>query len=210
MKHNYDTVAWFYDRFSRLIFGGEQVNAQLYLLRAIPAGTDILIVGGGTGWVLEEIAKIHPSGLTITYVDASAKMVELAEKRNAGDNKVTFIAAPVEETVIDRRYDVVLTPFLFDNFTETGAKKLFSVIDEMLGPAGTWLYCDFQNTGLSMHKVILKMMYTFFRLCCGIKATGLPDVASYFTTHQYRNFAEKTFMKGFIVSCIYKRITPPQ
>ncbi len=205
LKNNYDNIAWFYDRLSRSIFGNAQINAQLYLLHAIPPHTSIVIVGGGTGWILEEITRIHPSGLTITYIDASSKMMALAKKRNIGENKVTFIVSPVEEVVFDSKYDVALTPFFFDNFKDDSLQKIFAYIDAHLSNKSIWLYCDFQNTGNLWHGAVLKIMYVFFRLSCGIEAAHLPDIESCFIRHHYRSLAQKTFLKGFIVSGIYER-----
>ena len=207
MKRNYDTIALFYDRLARLAYGKTLVNAQQYLLNAIPAGAHVLIAGGGTGWVLEEIAKIHPSGLTIDYIDISSKMISIAEKRNAGNNRVTFITAPVQDAPYGaEKYDVALTPFLFDNFTNNTLKKIFSIIDQQLSRDGIWLYCDFRDTGILWQKVLLKIMYLFFRLCCGIEASHLPDVASCFSSNHYKITRQRTYMKGFVVAAIYKRI----
>src|ERR1700744_542206 len=96
MAANYDNSAWFYDRLSRLVYGKALIRSQIYLLKHIPKNSNILIAGGGTGWILEEIVKIHPSGLTITYVEVSANMMDLSKKRNVQSNKVTFIYEPVE------------------------------------------------------------------------------------------------------------------
>ena len=82
MAANYDNSAWFYDRLSRLIYGKALVRSQVYLLRYIPAGSIILIAGGGTGWILEEISKLHPSGLKITYVEISSLGRYLRSGRN--------------------------------------------------------------------------------------------------------------------------------
>ncbi|MFI5196610.1 MAG: class I SAM-dependent methyltransferase [Chitinophagales bacterium] len=207
MKRNYDTVALFYDQLARLAYSKTLINAQLYLLNAIPAGAHVLIAGGGTGWVLEELTKIHPSGLTIDYIDASPKMISLAEKRNAGNNRVTFITAPIQDMqYTPNEYDVVLTPFLFDNFTDSTLQKIFPVIDKQLSREGIWLYCDFRDTGIWWQKVLLKIMYLFFRLCCGIEASQLPDVASCFSSYHYKITGQKMFRRGFIVAAIYKRI----
>ena len=84
LERNYDSIALIYDRLARLVYGRSLVNAQLYLLDAIPAEAHVLIVGGGTGWVLEEITKRHPSGLSIDYIDAASKMVALAKKGMLG------------------------------------------------------------------------------------------------------------------------------
>src|SRR3569833_2127388 len=112
MAANYNNSAWFYDKLSRLIYGGALIKAQVYLLDNIPAGSKILIAGGGTGWILEEIAKLYPSGLKINYVEVSAKMIALSRKRISGENNVDFINAPVEDVPLPTDYDVVISPFL--------------------------------------------------------------------------------------------------
>ncbi len=205
MKRSYDTIAFVYDRIARLVFGNTLIRAQQYLVKAIPPGSSILIVGGGTGWVLEEITKIHPHGLNITYVDASAKMIALAQKRNAGANKVTFIPLPIEQMMITGVYDTVLTPFFFDNFSDETTQKIFSFIDGTLTREGQWLYCDFRNTDVFWQNGMLKAMYLFFRISCGIEANRLPDVAAIFSQYGYQTEEKKLYMKGFVESIIYKK-----
>src|ERR1700710_2430121 len=97
MQNNYDKLAWIYDPLSRLVYFKAQVNAQISLLPFIPADSKILIVGGGTGWILESIAKVHPTGLSITYVEISKKMVELAQKKNYKKNHVLFVHQAMED-----------------------------------------------------------------------------------------------------------------
>lgn len=210
LKHNYDTVAWFYDSVARLIFGKAQINAQAYLLAAIPAGAKVFIIGGGSGRVLEDMAKLHPCGLNITFVDASERMIAKAKLRNAGRNQVMYISAAVEQLEfanwgIEFGYDIILTPFLFDNLTQATAIDICQRMDEVLMPGGKWLYCDFENTGKTWQKLLLRTMYTFFRLCCGIKAKRLPEISSFFFSHKYKIIAQKSFYKRFIVAEIYEK-----
>jgi len=205
LKRTYDNVALFYDRLARLIYGRALIEAQVYLIKAIPANANILIAGGGTGWILEELTRIHPSGLNITYIDISAKMIALAKKRNAGSNKVIFINAPILDVVIESTFDIVLTPFLLDNFTYDTLLKVFSQLNNLLLPNGSWLYCDFQNTNVLWQKTVLKIMYFFFRSLCGVETNHLPDVEKCFTNKSYKTIAEKTFVREFIVARIYKK-----
>ena len=188
-----------------MVFGKAQTEAQLFLIKAIPAASTVLIAGGGTGWLLEEIAGIHPSGLTITYVDSSAAMIALARKRDIGGNKITFITAAIEEAVSDQTYDVVITPFLFDNLTDEAMHKTFSVIGQKHAPNGSWLYCDFRRTDVWWQWLLLKMMYLFFRLFRSMEATTLPDAESDFLQYHYKISEQRLFMRGFIVSVIYQR-----
>jgi spermidine synthase len=72
MAANFNNSAWFYDGLSRLVYGNALVEAQVYLLQFIRPNSKILIAGGGTGWILEELAKLHPEGLKIAYVEIGA------------------------------------------------------------------------------------------------------------------------------------------
>ncbi len=205
LKRNYDSIAWFYDRLSRLVYGQTLVKAQQFLVKDIPTDSRVLIVGGGTGWVLEEIAKIHSTGLTITYIDASPKMIAIARKRNLGDNSITFIAATIEAIDTTEVYDVVLTPFLFDNFTESGMRKVFVQLDKNLAPQGRWLFCDFQKTDIFWQKLLLKVMYFFFSVSCGIEASALPGTEICFSEHEYKIRTQKMFLDGFVASTIFEK-----
>lgn len=206
MPSNYDNSASFYDRLSRMVYGKALVTSQVYLLQFIPANTRILIAGGGTGWILEEIAKIHPAGLTITYVEISVKMTALAQKRNTGTNQVTFINQPIEQVNDNTVYDVVITPFLFDNFTDATLENAFTHLHKQLKANGLWLCTDFQLTGKLWQGVLLKSMYYFFRFLCGIETTTMPDIESRFVKYDYEKIIAKTFFGEFIVSTEYRKV----
>ncbi len=205
MAANYDNSAWFYDRLSRMIYGQAIINSQVYLLKYIPAGSDILIVGGGTGWILEEIANIHSSGLKITYVEISAKMMVLSRKRKTAGNQVIYINEAVENLKDQAHYDVVITPFLFDNFTEQTLQKVFAHIHSLLKPKGVWLNTDFRPTGKWWQKILLKSMILFFRMICQIEVSRLPDVEKYFEQYGYRIIDQKSFFGEFILSTAYSK-----
>jgi ubiquinone/menaquinone biosynthesis C-methylase UbiE len=204
MAANFNNVAWFYDGLSRLVYGRALVNAQVYLLQYIPANASILLVGGGTGWILEKITKLHPAGLNIAYIEVSAKMINLSKKRNIGNNSVVFINDAIENVVLPANFDTVITPFLFDNFTEQTLKKVFNHIHPLLKPGGIWLNCDFQISGKWGQRVLLKSMFLFFRIVCGIEASQLPDIEKHFEEHDYKTFARQTFFGDFIISKVYK------
>jgi ubiquinone/menaquinone biosynthesis C-methylase UbiE len=203
MAANYNNSAWFYDRLSRLVYGRALIKAQVYLLQFLPARSNILIVGGGTGWILEEVARIHPSGLQITYVEVAAGMMARSKKRNIGGNKIIFITDAIENVSIED-FDVVLTPFLFDNLKEETLQKVFGHIHAMLKPDGIWLNADFQLTGKWWQKVLLKSMFLFFRLICNIEASTLPCIQKEFDNHRYKAIDQKAFFGDFIISQVFK------
>ena len=205
MAANYDNSAWFYDRLSRMIYGKNLIRSQVYLLTHIPEGSNILIVGGGTGWILEEITKLYPSGLNITYVEISAKMMALSRKRDTGDNQVVYMNEAVENVNFQTNFDVVITPFLFDNFTEQTQEKVFAHIHSYLKSGCLWLNADFQLTGKWWQAFLLGSMLLFFRLICGIESKQLPDTEKIFERHGYNVTDQKTFFGDFILSTIYQK-----
>lgn len=205
MKGNYDPIARYYDRLNRLLLGRSVADVQTLLCGLIPAGAKVLLVGGGSGWILEAIAKIHPSGLEIKYADASGKMIALARKRVCGTNAVHYIHAAIQDVRLDGQYDVVFTPFLFDNFGDATAVEVFACLHETLQPGGLWLYCDFTPTERHWQHGLLRLMYLFFRLLCGIEARKLPDMDGLFGKYAYQPEQQNTLMQGFITGTAYRR-----
>src|SRR3954447_6996288 len=110
MKRSYNAIAGIYDILADTFIGKSLRYAQIYLAQYIPAGAKILIVGGGTGWILEEITRIRSRGLQIDYLDISANMISKAAKRKIGQNNTTFIHQSAEDDFVGNNYDVILTP----------------------------------------------------------------------------------------------------
>jgi len=207
MKGNYDNVAPFYDLLGRFIFGNAILQANLVLVNAVQANSSILIVGGGTGYILEEISKKHDSGLQITYVEVSKKMMSLSKKRNTGNNKVLLINESIADISFLQQYDVVITPFFFDNFTDNTAKTIFIKLHDVLTSNGLWLFADFQlskNNNI-WKRWMLDLMYFFFRVFCNIETSHLPDTKLLFEANNYQSVFMKSFYKDFIYAVIYKK-----
>ncbi|RYZ97923.1 MAG: class I SAM-dependent methyltransferase, partial [Sphingobacteriaceae bacterium] len=147
MPANYNKTVWFYDGLSRFVYGDSLRQAQAYLLKHILPKSKILIIGGGTGQILEDTTHKYLAGLTIVYVELSANMIAQSRKRNMGVNKVEFINTAIEEFDKPGYFDTIITPFLFDNYTDEGLKSTFPHINKQLKPGGVWLNTDFQLTG---------------------------------------------------------------
>ncbi|WP_342645796.1 class I SAM-dependent methyltransferase [Mucilaginibacter sp. CSA2-8R] len=205
MSANYDNASWFYERLSKLVFGNAQVNAQEYFLKLIPTGSSILIIGGGTGQILESIAKLYPSELHITYVEISANMMALSRKRNTAENDVVYITQDIGSLSLTQKFDVIITAFLFDNFSTQELHKIFPRIHQCLKPEGLWLNTDFQLTGPIWQKAMLKTMYYFFRVLNAVKVTQLPDTTKTFINYRYELLGQKPFYRNFITANAYKK-----
>lgn len=208
MKNNYDGLAGLYDPLSRLFFSNAQLRAQRAMLPCISAHSSLLIVGGGTGWILEDLADLHPSGLTITYVEISEKMLALSRKRDVKENKITFVHMPIEDYLLKEHFDVILTPFLFDNFSIGRALLVFNRLNEGLKQNGLWLFTDFfleGGKGKYWQRLMLDTMYLFFRISCNIEAKALVDMESAFEGSAYQKVFVGFWYGGFIRSVVYKK-----
>jgi hypothetical protein len=109
----------------------------------------------------------------------------------------------VENVKLTERFDVVMTPFLFDNFTEATFQMVFGHIHTSLKPGGLWLNSDFKLTGKWWQEVLLKSMFLFFRIVCGIEASKLPEIENRFSEFRYKENAGKSFFGDFIVCQVF-------
>lgn len=204
-KANFDSVAPFYDSLARMVFGNAIISSQKFLAEAIPAKSSVLIAGGGTGNILEIISRRHPAGLHITYADSSAKMISISKTKYRGENEVVFINQPLQQIAQLPLFDIIITPFFLDNFSDQTAEIVFNKLHSHLRAKGLWLFSDFQlseNKRL-WQKILLKAMYLFFGLVCRIEASHLPNTSALFDKYKYKLVSAQTLFSEFILSAIY-------
>ena len=208
MRNDYNSVAGYYDRLSRLVFQRSIIRAQQYLIDFISDNNKVLVVGGGTGWVLDEISKLNRKNVSVEYVEKSSKMIELSRKRKHENVAVEFVHAGIESYKTDEHFDVILTPFLFDNFIEKRIQYVFQRLDALLKQKGFWLYADFVNykeVKRAWKQYFLKTMYVFFSLTANIETKTLIDMRPYFTG-KYEMVTQQFYYRRFIESIVYRKI----
>ncbi|HEY0175116.1 MAG TPA: methyltransferase domain-containing protein [Pedobacter sp.] len=208
MNNNYDPIARYYDVLSRMVFFRAQIKAQTDQLQFIPANSRILIAGGGTGWILDDIAKVHTEGLEITYVEISAKMLELSRKRDVKENTIVYVHAAAENFCTDETYDVIITAFLFDNFSAEKVRSVFDQFDVLLNSGGKWLFADFyytESSGKKWQLFLLKTMYFFFKQVSNIEAGALINTEYCFDSQAYIRLKSRYYYGSFIKSVVYQK-----
>jgi ubiquinone/menaquinone biosynthesis C-methylase UbiE len=209
MPNNYDPIAAYYDLVHRLVYGRAEINAQVELLSFIKAGDRLLIVGGGTGWILEKIAALYRSGLTITYIESSSAMMALSRKRDWGQNRVEFVEGSVEGKVEGSvRYDCILTGFFFDNFASEQAGRIVGELAPWLSGGGFWLFADFhykKAKGKWWQAMLLKLMYVSARLIVKVEGKELTDMEPIFEKWGFEQEHVAFYYGGFIKAIAYRR-----
>ncbi len=198
----FDRLSRFYDLVVRLVFGQAIWQAQVALIREVNNKKHWLILGGGTGWILEDIFEAHPNA-RVTYVEASQKMIDQAKKRKL-KGSVNYILGSLDQLPKGENYDVVMTAFFWDMFSTDESLKMKASIGQHLKNDVIWLLADFKNTDIWRQRVLLKVMYGFFRVTCRIEASVLPDFDKIFEKGKYEVLFCETFYHGMIQSAIYK------
>lgn len=207
MANNYNSIAKYYDTLSRVVYRRAIIKAQVFLIQFIKDNDRILIVGGGTGWILEELSKLQRKNITVVYVEQAAAMIQLAKKRHTPYIKTSFIHQPIEYYTSTGKFDIIITPFLFDSFKKNKIDILFTKLDGFLQPRGIWLYADFVNDGTQKklwQRLLLKSMYKFFRVTAAIETQELVDMKPYFTK-SYQLLSLQLYYKKFIQAVAYRK-----
>ncbi|MBX2895128.1 MAG: class I SAM-dependent methyltransferase [Cyclobacteriaceae bacterium] len=167
----YNWLAPFYDALARVVVGKQIQQMQLKLLRHLHNRKKLLIIGGGTGWILPYIFRVNPT-LIIHYVDASEKMLIQAQ-RNAAENKLIQFIKGTEAAIPAYNYDAVLTHFYLDLFPETQLTRLIVQLKLHLVKDALWLVSDFENQTW-VHRLQTRAMYLFFRMVTNLRTNALP------------------------------------
>jgi len=200
----FDRLAPVYDRFAKFVYGPAIREAQLCFLESIPAAANVLMVGGGTGWLLDEVLKLCPQ-CHVCYIEASAKMLTLAQERLSPEqrDRVKFILGTENSIPSDTPFDAVITAFYLDLFSSLTLLGVIGKIKRVLAPGSVWLVSDFIERNVWWQRVLLQVMYKFFRWCCGIEARRLPPWEHHMAVQGLRMEEEQLFFRDFIKSARY-------
>ena len=204
--NGFDRLAPMYDCLVRIVFGQSMVEAQTAFLHVVEQGSQVLILGGGTGWILVELLNRQPE-CEVWYVESSSRMIDIARKKcNHHHHRVYFILG-TEQSVPSRQFDVVIMNFFLDLFTEEHIIHLLENVKRHTVLSGVWLITDFEHQGKWWQSQLLKAMILFFRVVCTIEARVLPDIKTILASTGVRQRRGSSFFHGFITSGVYQAVT---
>ena len=194
-RKGFDRLAGVYQPLETLLFGKALEHARnAFLGRPLsprPGSTQargelkrILIIGEGDGRFLAELSRRYP-GVQVDCIDESRAMLARAERRlqrlepNA-PAQVRFLRGDVRNLILpETAYDILVTHFFLDCFTETTLKTLLPRLAKSLKPGGRWLLADFHLPQGRFARLYrrgwLRVLYTFFRWQTGLEASHLVD-----------------------------------
>lgn len=205
----FDIVAPVYDQLAGLVFGQTLKKAQTAFLNQIPAGASILLIGGGTGWLLDAVLTTS-TPQRVVYLEASRNMLAIARERVRNhplEGRVYFQHGTEADLDTHERFDVVLIPFVVDLFAEPLLRDVFFPrIYHALAPHGFCIITDFTPPTTWWQQGLSTGMYLFFKVMANVRPWALPDWPK--LLKQDMGFVlrrQKTYWQRFIVSHLYQR-----
>lgn len=201
--NGFDRLSRYYDTLTSIVFRGRLHDAQRFYLKEIPHDATVLMIGGGTGWLLKELLDLNP-GCHIHYIDASAAMVTMAKKKidQKHSHRVVFVTGTEDSIPRHLTFDVVVTHFFLDLFSRTKLPNVIQKLNKSLRKNGLWIVSDFVNKNW-WQKIMLAVMYTFFRITCGIDARFLPDWTNELERQGLKEWYRTHFFGSFIKSSVF-------
>lgn len=196
----FDRLAPMYDALARMVIGSGIRKSQLHYLNYLTATNKLLILGGGTGWILPFILEMNPA-LQIDYIDVSPKMIALAKGR-VMDSRVRFIVG-TEENIPDTDYDCVITNFYLDLFDDAKLESVVLRIKNSIQPDASWIATDFVSEKF-WHKGLLIVMYQFFRITTGLQTLKPPSWEQGLRMAGGVELEMRKYSRGFIKSTVLR------
>ncbi|MBS1488917.1 MAG: class I SAM-dependent methyltransferase [Bacteroidetes bacterium] len=199
--NRFNRIAPVYDRLATLVYGSSIRKAQVYFLNQIPDNAQVLILGGGSGWILQELFCKKPH-VQVCYIEAASAMLAYA-KIKADKQRVQFIHGTENDIPPGELYDVVITNFYLDLFSDESLRRVLQTIQPQLKKNSMWLATDFVNQ-IWWHKLMLKVMYTFFRAVSNIGNNKLPDWNKVMLEMGGRKRGSMFFYGNFIETTVFQ------
>lgn len=196
--NDFDSIAPFYDRLAKLVFGKSLLNAQIAHISEIREKDHVLVLGGGTGEILEHI----PFCKSVDYVEKSKQMIRRAERRQI-NLSINFIQQSFLTVELDKQYDIIICPFFLDCFDHSNLNYVVGKIESLLNTDGRLLVIDFDKE--RVNKILLKSMFLFFVAVARLATSELLNIRSEL---QKNSFVENkiAFGKKGIFSAIYSPV----
>jgi len=198
---NYNNIVWIYDFLSKMVFGKKQDYTNKLFLGEIPAKARVLVVGGGTGKIIEYLNDLERD-LEVDYVDISSKMIARSKRRANKSLKLSFYC----QSIIDftgQDYDVIIANFFFDQLPQKIGQKIAINLRRKLNKGGFIIFSDFIETKNLWDRFILAAMISFFRFTANLNINCLPDYGRLFRQANLIQVRSSHSSRNIISSIIY-------
>jgi hypothetical protein len=126
------------------------------------------------------------------------------------ENRIVFLQRDIAAwTPPERRYDLIVTQFFLDCFPRDDVEAIVSKLARAATDDAQWLLADFNipaaGAGRLQARVLLPVMYAFFRIVTGIEGTELIDPSPFLRAQHFQLKSEHAFRSGLLKSQLWER-----
>jgi ubiquinone/menaquinone biosynthesis C-methylase UbiE len=197
---NCDSIARWYRWLEYAGFGRALEHRREAFLNDVADARRVLALGDGDGRALAELLAAAPQA-RIDYIDASARMLELAHAR-AGAGRVAYHCVDALTTPLcEAEYDLIVTHFFLDCFEDADQELLAERIARAASPQARWVISEFRKPGW-----LIRLLYLFFRITTGLRTRHLVDHHPVLRRHGFRLERSESAWHGRLASELWCRV----
>ena len=183
--------------------GGALERRRRWYLPQLRNARRALVLGDGDGRFLRELLRQNPA-VSADYVDASARMLELA-RRKARTERVNYRKADARTVPLPHdEYDLIATHFFFDCFGQSELDALIGRTAAAARPAAQWVVSEFSAASFPA-RLLVRALYLFFRIATGLETSRLADHRPMLRAQGFRLKDASRSRGGFVVSELWER-----
>lgn len=203
--NDYDKIAGIYDLLGKLVYRGELHQSQLHFFDQIPPALKILVIGGGTGRILNPLIEQCNPG-QVVYVEKSKQMIRLSKKnaKQEHHDKIEFVHG-TQDDLHDRDYDLVITPFFFDQFTYYRLAKIFLQLEKVVKKEGLWIWADFVEPRTFYHRFLMRLMLIFFKTSTNLGTDRVYSIYPVFERKNWKVEGKASYFGGFMETAMFRK-----
>ena len=210
-ESNFNLVARPYRRLEYLTLGRSLEDCRTYFLPQLGDCRRALVLGDGDGRFLAQLLAHNPH-LEADAVDTSVTMLELLRHRCKAaildaDIRLRTYHSNALNFPLAGRYDLVVTHFFLDCFTQADLDTLVMRVASTLAPGALWLVSDFRIPAGVMRfpaQMFIRSLYLAFRVLTGLRTTHLPDHVTALTRSGLVRLAHRQSLAGLLTSELWK------
>jgi len=143
VRDAFDAIASQYDSQRKFVIPHieEFYNAAVWAAVWPRENPSILDIGAGTGLLSALLLQKYPMA-SITLMDISRNMLDVARERFAGNPHVRFLVADYSNEEIPGRYDLICSALSIHHLEHEDKRRLFGRIYSALNPGGLFVNAD--------------------------------------------------------------------
>jgi ubiquinone/menaquinone biosynthesis C-methylase UbiE len=208
---NCDPIARWYWLLETSIFGNQLKRTRERFLPAVSDAKYVLALGDGDGRALVSLLVMCPNA-HVDYVDSSAKMLRIAQKRvekycnkNTVETHVCFRQMDILNAALpDAHYDVIVSHFFLDCFSAADAEKVIAHVTQSTAPHARWIISEFSEETM-WAKAVVRTLYLFFRMTTGLRTNALVEYRQVLKKSGFGLVQREPRLKGLLVSELWQK-----